>query len=75
MNSLYNELNGQNNSIINEQIANEAKQIMKNSEKINQILGFFGGKGLNIEQLVRRKCSECGISVEQLMSEVKKYYK
>ena len=75
MNNLYNELNTQNNSIVNEQIANEAKHIMKNSEKLNQILGLFGGRGINIEQIVRQRCSECNIPVEQLMNEVKKYYK
>ena len=41
MNNLYNELNTQNNPIINEQIANEAKHIMKNGEKLNQILCYF----------------------------------
>ena len=75
MNNLYNELNTQNNTVINEQIANEAKNIMKNSEKLNQILGLFGGRGINIEQIVRQRCAECGIPLEQLMNEVKKYYK
>ena len=75
MNNLYNELNTQNNTIINEQIASEAKHIMKNGEKLNQILGLFSGRGINIEQIVRQRCSECGIPVEQLMNEVKKYYK
>ena len=38
MNNLYNELNKQNNSIVNEQIANEAKHIMRNGEKLNQMV-------------------------------------
>ena len=75
MNNLYNELNSQNNSIVNEQIANEAKHIMKNGEKLNQILGLFGGRGINIEHIVRQRCAEYGIPLEQLMNEVKKYYK
>ena len=75
MNNLYNELNKQNNSIVNEQIANEAKHIMKNGEKLNQILGLFGGRGINIEHIVRQRCAEYGIPLEQLMNEVKKYYK
>ena len=75
MNNLYNELNTQNNTVINEQIANEAKNIMKNGEKLNQILGLFGGRGINIEHIVRQRWAESGIPVEQLTNEVKKYYK
>ena len=63
---------GQNQtSQINPQIISQAKGMMKNMNKMKEIMGMLSGKGMNPEQAVRSICNEIGIDVDSFMSQLK----
>lgn len=62
---------GQNQSMINPQIINQAKSIMNNMSQVKGIMGMLSGKGMNAEQAVRSICQQRGINVDEFMSQLK----
>nr|DAM30920.1 MAG TPA: Raf-like Ras-binding domain [Bacteriophage sp.] len=62
---------GQNQSMINPQIINQAKSMMNNMSQVKGIMGMLSGKGMNAEQAVRSICQQRGINVDEFMSQIK----
>lgn len=62
---------GQNQSMINPQIINQAKSMMNNMNQVKGIMGMLSGKGMNAEQAVRSICKQRGINVDEFMSQLK----
>lgn len=62
---------GQNQSMINPQIINQAKSMMGNMNQLRGIMGMLSGKGMNPEQAVRSICQQRGIDVDAFMSQLK----
>lgn len=62
---------GQNQSMINPQIINQAKSMMNNMSQVKGIMGMLSGKGMNAEQAVRSICQQRGINVDEFMSQLK----
>lgn len=62
---------GQNQSMINPQIINQAKSMMNNMSQVKGIMGMLSGKGMNAEQAVRSICQQRGIDVDEFMSQLK----
>ena len=62
---------GQNQSMINPQIINQAKSMMNNMSQVKGIMGMLSGKGMNAEQAVRSICQQRGINVDESMSQIK----
>ena len=68
--SLFGNQNPMSN-MINSQVINQAKSIMRNMQQVQGILGMLNGKGMNAEQAVRNICKEKGINVDEFMSMLK----
>lgn len=62
---------GQNQSMINPQIINQAKSMMNNMNQVKGIMCMLSGKGMNAEQAVRSICQQRGINVDEFMSQIK----
>ena len=62
---------GQNQSMINPQIINQAKSMMNNMSQVKGIMGMLSGKGMNAEQAVRSICQQRAINVDEFMSQIK----
>lgn len=62
---------GQNQSMINPQIINQAKSMMNNMNQVKGIMGMLSGKGMNAEQAVRSICQQRGINVDEFISQIK----
>lgn len=62
---------GQNQSMINPQIINQAKSMMNSMSQVKGIMGMLSGKGMNAEQAVRSICQQRGINVDEFMSQIK----
>lgn len=61
--------NPQNN--INQNVINQAKNMMNNLGQMNSIMSMLSGKGMNPEQAVRSICKERGIDVDEFMNSLK----
>lgn len=61
--------NPQNN--INQNVINQAKNMMNNLGQMNSIMSMLSGKGINPEQAVRSICKERGIDVDEFMNSLK----
>ena len=61
--------NPQNN--INQNVINQAKNMMNNLGQMNGIMSMLSGKGMNPEQAVRSICKERGIDVDEFMNSLK----
>lgn len=61
--------NPQNN--INQNVINQAKNMMNNLGQMNSIMSMLSGKGINPEQAVRSICKERGIDVDEFMNSLR----